>query len=113
MNMLARSELGTALIRKIGDAASGPSGGPDARERSRTRTHAVARTVDTAENVTAEVHVEGQSIYTLTGELLALSAELLADGNVRASGVISPVDAFGLDVLSELSAAAGLTRVRE
>jgi len=112
-NLLAHTHLGTTLISKIGDAAAGPPGGPDARERSRTRTHAVARAIDKAGEVASEVHVEGPSIYSLTGELLALSAELLADGRARTSGIVSPIDAFGLDVLAEQSTTVGLTRVRE
>lgn len=112
-NLLARTRIGTALISNVGDAAAGPPGGPDARERSRTRTHAVARGIDDAGEVASEVHVEGPSIYSLTGELLALAVELLADGRARTSGIVSPTDAFGLDVLAEQSATVGLTRVRE
>lgn len=57
--------------------------------------------------------VEGPSIYSLTGELLALSAELLANGKARTSGIVSPIDAFGLDGLAEQSATIGLTRVQQ
>ena len=112
-NLLARARFGAALISRVGDWVAGPPGGPDEHERLRTRTHAVARAVDRAGNVVSEVHVEGPSIYSLTGELLALAAELLADGRARAAGVVSPIDAFGLDALAQHSAEVGLTRVRQ
>ncbi|MFJ2837582.1 saccharopine dehydrogenase family protein [Nocardia sp. NPDC087230] len=85
--------------RRIVDALTrpmiGPPGGPDAVERARTRTHVVA-VASGAPGPLAEVHVEGPSAYSLTGELMAWAAERLATTPPRTAGVVGPVEAFGL-----------------
>jgi short subunit dehydrogenase-like uncharacterized protein len=109
-NRLSRRPAGARLVERIAGLAVGPAGGPDAAERARTRTHAVARATDGTGRLLAEAHVEGPSIYSLTGELLAMAAELLATGHGREAGVVTPVDAFGLDLLRSSCAEAGLVR---
>ena len=47
--------------------------------------------------VVAEVHLEGPSPYSLTGELMAWAAQQLAAGAGKSAGVVGPVEAFGLD----------------
>jgi len=110
-NRLARRPAGARLVERIGQLAVGPAGGPDAAERARTLTHAVARATDASGHLLAEVHVEGPSIYTLTAELLAMGAERLAAGAAGAAGVCGPIEALGLEALKEECAAIGLRRV--
>lgn len=109
-NGLARRPAGARLVERISRLAVGPAGGPDEAERKRTLTHAVARATDQAGRPLTEIHVEGPSIYSLTGELLALAADLLATGQARRPGIVGPIEAFGLDVLQAASAAIGLVR---
>lgn len=113
VTLLAKAPLGAKVINKIGEATAGPVGGPDEEERSRTRSYAVARAFDAKGKASSEVHVEGPSIYSLTGELLALSAELLVQAQTRVPGVVGPIEAFGLDTVIEKAAEIGLARVNE
>lgn len=108
---LARRPAGRRLVERIAHLAVGPAGGPDAAERKRTRTHAVARATDASGSPLAEVHVEGPSIYSLTGELLAMAAHLLATGAGEEAGVVTPIEAFGAQLLESCCADVGLARV--
>ncbi|WP_063001683.1 saccharopine dehydrogenase family protein [Nocardia mikamii] len=105
----------TALGRKLIDIGTrpmiGPAGGPDATERARTRSHVVAVASTASSGPRAEVHVEGPSSYTLTGELIAWAAGQLATRPARTAGVVGPVEAFGLDTLRSGCAELGLTQV--
>jgi short subunit dehydrogenase-like uncharacterized protein len=110
-NACARSPRGCHLVERLSAASTGPPGGPDAVERARTRTHVAARALDNAGHVVAEAHVEGPSIYTLTGELIAVAAKSLQEGKAQVPGVISPIQAFGPEGFTHLVRAAGLTIV--
>ncbi|MEV0064176.1 saccharopine dehydrogenase NADP-binding domain-containing protein [Nocardia sp. NPDC050718] len=101
---------GRALVDTLTRPVIGPSGGPDATERARTRTHVVA-VASSAAGPATEVHVEGPSIYDLTGELIAWAATRLAEGASSTAGVVGPVDAFGLRELREGCAETGLVVV--
>ncbi|MEU6585301.1 hypothetical protein [Nocardia sp. NPDC046763] len=59
----------------------------------------------------AEIHLEGPSIYTLTGELIAWAAKQLATNRFRDAGVVGPVEAFGFDALLQGCADLGLVPV--
>lgn len=109
-NGLARRPVGARFVEHIANLAIGSPGGPGEAERNRTLTHAVARATDGDGHHLAEAHLEGPSIYSLTGELLALAAHLLAIGQAQVSGVVSPLDAFGPDALQAASAEIGLAR---
>ncbi|CAL2069541.1 conserved protein of unknown function [Streptomyces murinus] len=88
----------------------GPPGGPDAVERARTRTHVVAVAAASPGGAPlAEVHLEGPSIYTLTGELMAWAAHRLSTHADATPGVVSPTKAFGVDRLQRGCAEIGLT----
>ncbi|WP_018546525.1 saccharopine dehydrogenase NADP-binding domain-containing protein [Streptomyces sp. LaPpAH-108] len=91
----------------------GPSGGPDATERARTRSYVVAVASSGAPGASplAQIHLEGPSAYTLTGELMAWAAVRLAAGAGGVAGVVGPVEAFGLDVLRDACAEMGLVSV--
>ncbi|MGW0323479.1 saccharopine dehydrogenase family protein [Nocardia sp. NPDC003183] len=108
--LTARIPLGRRLIDALTRPMIGPPGGPDADERARTRSHVVA--VATSEGSRpAEVHVEGPSAYSLTGELMAWAAQQLATTTPRANGVVGPVEAFGFDTLLQGCAEVGLRPV--
>ncbi|MFE7723123.1 saccharopine dehydrogenase NADP-binding domain-containing protein [Nocardia rhizosphaerihabitans] len=107
---MTRIPLGRKLIDIATRPMIGPPGGPDAAERSRTRTHVVA--VATANGVPpVEVHVEGPSAYTLTGELMAWAAHQLTTTPPETAGVLGPVEAFGFDTLRAGCAEVGLLPV--
>ncbi|MEW2134255.1 saccharopine dehydrogenase NADP-binding domain-containing protein [Streptomyces sp. NPDC005435] len=88
----------------------GPPGGPDATERARTRSYVVA-VASTGATPLAEIHLEGPSAYSLTGELMAWAAKRLASGAGAVAGVVGPVEAFGLEVLRDACAELGLVPV--
>ncbi|MFF7965665.1 saccharopine dehydrogenase family protein [Streptomyces sp. NPDC007903] len=91
----------------------GPAGGPDATERARTRSYVVAVASSGAPGGAplAEVHLEGPSAYSLTGELMAWAAESLVGRSGGAAGVVGPVEAFGLETLQAACAEMGLAAV--
>ncbi|MFL0421657.1 saccharopine dehydrogenase family protein [Micrococcus luteus] len=95
-----------ALLRPL----AGDPGGPDAADRARTgsRVGAIAR--DAAGHVVADVHLSGPNAYTLTGDLMAWGARQLTAGRAREAGVVSPIQAFGLDDFETACAATGLVR---
>ncbi|WP_078306954.1 MULTISPECIES: saccharopine dehydrogenase NADP-binding domain-containing protein [unclassified Mycobacterium] len=101
---------GRALVDLITRPAIGRPGGPDATERSRTRTHVVALASSETTQL-AEVHLEGPSIYDLTGELLAWGAQRLASGTHPATGVVGPIAAFGSETLMQGCVDIGLVTV--
>lgn len=110
-NTIVKLPRGRDIIDAIAARTAGGSGGPDATERATTRSHVVAVARDRDGRAVAEVHLEGPSPYSLTGELMAWAADRLAGGAARAAGVLGPVDAFGLDELVTGCAETGLVQV--
>ncbi|MGV9791476.1 hypothetical protein [Streptomyces sp. NPDC003435] len=91
----------------------GSTGGPDSTERARTRSYVVAvpSTGTLGQPPLAEVHLEGPSAYSLTGELMAWAADSLVWRSGGAAGVVGPVEAFGLETLREACVGMGLAAV--
>jgi short subunit dehydrogenase-like uncharacterized protein len=87
----------------------GSTGGPDAEERSRGGSHIVGIAYDSSGGQLSEVHVTGVNGYTFTGRILAWGAEQAANGRLRGTGALGPVDAFGLRELERGCAEAGLS----
>jgi hypothetical protein len=110
-NSTVRLPGGRRLVESVNARTVGGSGGPDAAERAKTLSHVVAVARDDTGEAVSEVHLEGPSPYSLTGELIAWAAQRLASGAARTAGVVGPVTAFGLDELVAGSAGAGLARV--
>jgi short subunit dehydrogenase-like uncharacterized protein len=110
-NTAARLPCGRDLVNALSARTVGGSGGPDAAERARTLSHVVAVARGESGDAVAEVHLEGPSPYSLTAELMAWAAHRLASGAGRATGVVGPVDAFGLDELITGCADSGLVQV--
>jgi short subunit dehydrogenase-like uncharacterized protein len=101
-------------VEKLWDAASerlvqGSTGGPDAEARSRSGSHIVAIAYDAAGRQLSEVHVKGVDGYTFTGRMLAWAADRTANGGLRGTGALGPVEAFGLDELVAGAAEAGIS----
>ncbi len=86
----------------------GSTGGPDATARASSGSLVVAEALGPAGQVLARVELTGPDPYTLTARLLAWGATTAVDGGVRGSGVLGPVEAFGLDELEKACAATGL-----
>ncbi|MFE3442707.1 saccharopine dehydrogenase family protein [Nocardia sp. NPDC059180] len=103
-----RIPLGRNLVDLITRPMVGPPGGPDTAERARTRSYVVA-TASSDAGPLSEVHVEGPSAYSLTGELMAWAAQQLSTTAPHAPGVVGPVEAFGFDTLREGCAEIGLS----
>jgi short subunit dehydrogenase-like uncharacterized protein len=87
----------------------GSTGGPDEAARSTSGSHIVAIAYDAAGRQLSEAHLTGVDGYTFTGRMLAWGAERAATGALKGTGALGPVDAFGLDVLVEGCAWAGLS----
>ena len=91
------------LGRRMGE---GPSDATVARATTRT----VAEVRDTAGSVVSRVELVGPEAYGLTAELLAWGATLAADGGLTGTGALGPVQAYGLQELTDGAAEAGLRR---
>ena len=99
-----------AITATAGRLVHGSTGGPDAATRARARSRVVAIASDAGGAALATVRIEGASPYDFTADMLALAAIRAADGGLRGSGALGPVDGFGLDELEHDVAAAGIAR---
>jgi len=63
---------------------------------------------DASDRELAEVHLTGVNGYTFTGRILAWGAERAAEGGLRGTGALGPVDGFGLEALVDGCRWAGL-----
>jgi short subunit dehydrogenase-like uncharacterized protein len=113
----AAASLATRLpgVRGAIGAASaalvkGSTGGPDAASRAQARSFIVAIASDAEGAPLATVRLEGANPYDFTGTILAWGALAAAGGELRATGALGPVDAFGLDPLEAGVVAAGIAR---
>jgi short subunit dehydrogenase-like uncharacterized protein len=84
-----------------------PGSGPDEETRKQGGSHVVAIAYDAAGTALAEARAIGVDGYTFTAEILAWGA--LNAHRLGGAGAVGPVEAFGLDVLREGCASAGLT----
>jgi len=98
--------LRRAATERLG---AGSSGGPDADARAQAGSHVVAIAYDNAGRELSEVHVAGVDGYTFTGRILAWGAARAADGALRRTGALGPIEAFGLDELTAGCAEAGIS----
>jgi short subunit dehydrogenase-like uncharacterized protein len=108
---VAALPVGKRLLDARAARQAGSAGGPDAAEREATRSYAVAVARDARGNVLAETHLEGPSIYDLTAELMAWGAQGVAARQIRGTGALGPVQAFGLDALRDGCESVGLHRI--
>lgn len=102
---------GQAAVRSItGRMAKGSTGGPDATARAAGRTLVVAEAFKSNGERSARVQLEGPNPYDLTAELLAWGAQAAVRQPPAVTGVVGPVDLFGLAALEAACANLGLTR---
>jgi short subunit dehydrogenase-like uncharacterized protein len=99
-----------AIGAVAGRLVKGSTGGPDAAQRARARSHIVAIASDADGAPLATVRLQGVNPYDFTGAVLAWGATTAVGGGLRGSGALGPVDAFGLDAVEAGVGAAGITR---
>jgi short subunit dehydrogenase-like uncharacterized protein len=101
---------GASLLGRLGERATGSTGGPGPEERAKTRSAVVAEARAADGEVLAEVRLEGVNGYDFTAAMLAWGAATAAAGGLRGSGALGPVDGYGLDELEEGAREAGIAR---
>ena len=112
MPLLNRVPGVRSLLALPGERALQKTGeGPDEDLRARGGSRIVAVARDGSGRELATARLEGIDAYTLTGRLMAWAAERLAAGDASGAGALGPVDAFGLDAMTECVRRAGLTTV--
>src|SRR3954468_24011283 len=89
----------------------GSTGGPDAAERAKSRSHVVAIASNAGGAPLATVHLEGASPYDFTADMLAWASIHARDEGLHGAGALGPVEAYGLDALRAGVAEAGINRV--
>ena len=94
-------QLGSRFVK-------GSTGGPNEQERATSGSRMVAIAYDAGGAELARVDIEGVNGYTFTGRMLAWAAERTAAGDVKGTGALGPVDAFGLPALTEGCRWAGM-----
>jgi hypothetical protein len=70
---------------------------------------AVARDGDG--EIVSQVRLDGPNPYDLTGMIVGWAAQAAADGKLKATGAIGPVEAFGLEELRAACEQIGLVEV--
>jgi short subunit dehydrogenase-like uncharacterized protein len=84
-----------------------PGSGPDEETRKQGGSHVVAIAYDADGNELARADATGVDGYTFTAEVLAWGA--MNAGRISGKGALGPAEAYGLDLLREGCASAGLT----
>jgi short subunit dehydrogenase-like uncharacterized protein len=87
--------------------------GPNADQRTHTRSAVIGVASDADGTELATIHVGAANPYTFTGNIMAWAAMRIAAEGVEGTGALSPVEAFGLGPLRDACAAAGLPASRE
>lgn len=105
----------SAGLRALGGKAAarfvkGSTGGPDAEARSRSSHTMVAEARSAAGEILATVRLAGPDPYDFTADILAWGAIHAAQSGLKAAGGLGPVEAFGLETLTQGCATAGLVR---
>jgi short subunit dehydrogenase-like uncharacterized protein len=100
-----------ALNGLLARTVRGSSGGPDEAARSASGAAVVAEASDARGRVLASVQLRGVNGYDFTARMLAWAAHAMATGRVGGTGALGPVEAFGLDALTDGVRSAGIERV--
>ena len=96
-----------AVARRL---IKGSTGGPDAAQRARGGSYVVAAAYAANGAQLSEVTLTGVNGYDFTARVLAWGAQRAAEGGLRGTGALGPVDGFGLDELEAGVAEAGIAR---
>jgi short subunit dehydrogenase-like uncharacterized protein len=100
------------VLGKLTDRfVQGSTGGPGPEERALAGSHIVGEAYDAEGRRLSEVHLSGVDCYTFTAGILAWGAERAATGELRGTGALGPVDAFGLAELEAGCREAGIARL--
>jgi short subunit dehydrogenase-like uncharacterized protein len=100
-----------ALNGLLARTVRGSSGGPDEAARAASGAAIVAEASDARGRVLASAQLRGVNGYDFTARMLAWAAHATAAGRVHGTGALGPVEAFGLDALTEGVRSAGIDRV--
>ena len=100
----ARSAV-TGLARRF---VKGSTGGPDAEARAKGACTVVAVARSASGDAVHRVQLDGPDGYDFTFRILAWGAMAAAEKGLDGTGALGPVEAFGLDALTEGAASAGL-----
>ena len=104
---MARVPGAQTALEKVADLVGRRAAeGPDAERATRTRV--VAEVRDAAGDRVSRVELTGADPYAFTAEMLAWGAVRAAAGDVRGTGALGPVQAFGPEALAEAAADAGI-----
>jgi short subunit dehydrogenase-like uncharacterized protein len=107
------SPVRAALHKLLGRRVKGSTGGPDEAARSRTSSTVLATAHAADGRQLNAVRLEGVNSYTFGFNMIAWAASTAATQDVKASGALGPVAAFGLNDLEAGVRAAGIERVPE
>jgi short subunit dehydrogenase-like uncharacterized protein len=100
-----------SMARRVTRAVAARVGqSPSEETLARATTLTVAEVRDVAGRLVSRVELTGPEAYGLTADLLAWGATTAADGGVRGTGALGPVQAFGLAELTAGAESAGLRR---
>jgi short subunit dehydrogenase-like uncharacterized protein len=103
-----------SVLQAAGERLVSLAGAPEAGTTPDTLSWIAAVACDAAGEPLADVHLTGSDGYDFTASFLAWAAQRAAGGNrPRVVGAVGPVEAFGIEALSQGCAAAGLTRLRD
>lgn len=102
-----------ALLGFAGEKIVALAGGPDAGTTPGGLSWVAAEAYDDGGRKLAEVHLAGADGYDFTASFLAWAARRASSPGVEGTGALSPVSAFGIDLLEQGCAEAGLERVVE
>lgn len=106
---IARIEpLANGFIALADRVNKGSTGGPDADERS-SGTATVVATASGPDIEPVTVELQGPNPYDITADLLAWGAITIASGELRATGAVGPLTAFGTDALMQGCSLAGMS----
>jgi short subunit dehydrogenase-like uncharacterized protein len=100
-----------ALNAVLQRAVRGSTGGPDEEARAGSGATVVAEASDARGQVLSTVRLDGVNGYDFTAGMLAWGAHAASAGRLHGAGALGPVEAFGLDALTEGSRSAGIERV--
>lgn len=106
--MLADDATRAKLMAEAEEKMPGSTGGPDAETRAQSYAVILAEGSNEAGDVVSQVRVSGVNGYDFTADFIALVAEKLRAGEVEARGAIGPLEAFGLDKLTQYVDEAGI-----
>ena len=95
-----------AISRRL---ASRRAHGPDPAQRERSGTLVVAEACSSDGRLLTRIALEGPNVYDATAGLVAWGADRILNGQTRGSGVMGPVEAFGLDELESGCRELGFT----